>query len=71
MSNIFVIYKRFFSPFWQFFYLIFPVACKFHPTCSEYSREAIEKYGLKKGFLLSIKRIVRCNPFSKGGIDLG
>ena len=44
--------------------------CKFYPTCSEYSRQAFEKYGFFKGFILTIKRILRCNPFSKGGVDL-
>jgi putative membrane protein insertion efficiency factor len=43
--------------------------CKFIPTCSEYGIEAIEKYGALKGGLLSIWRILRCNPFSKGGYD--
>ena len=43
--------------------------CKFTPTCSEYSYQAIEKYGALKGTYLSIKRILRCNPFSKGGYD--
>lgn len=44
-------------------------ACKFHPTCSNYAIEAIELHGAIKGFLLTIKRIFRCNPFSKGGYD--
>lgn len=43
--------------------------CKFIPTCSEYSIEAIEKHGALKGGLLTIWRILRCNPFSKGGYD--
>ena len=43
--------------------------CKFIPTCSEYGIEAIEKYGALKGGLLTIWRILRCNPFSKGGYD--
>ncbi len=43
--------------------------CKFIPTCSEYGIEAIEKYGAFKGGLLTIWRILRCNPFSKGGFD--
>ena len=43
--------------------------CKFTPTCSEYGIEAIEKYGACKGGLLTIWRILRCNPFSKGGFD--
>lgn len=45
------------------------VHCKYYPTCSEYSKQAIEKYGVKKGICLSIKRILKCNPFSKGGYD--
>ena len=43
--------------------------CKFIPTCSEYGIEAIEKYGALKGGLLTIWRILRCNPFSRGGYD--
>lgn len=44
--------------------------CKYIPTCSNYGIEAIEKYGSIKGSYLTIKRIIKCNPFSKGGIDL-
>ena len=43
--------------------------CKFTPTCSEYTKEAIEKYGAIRGTFKGIKRILRCNPFSKGGYD--
>jgi len=43
--------------------------CRFHPTCSEYGYQAIEKYGIIKGGLLVLGRILRCNPFSKGGYD--
>ena len=43
--------------------------CKFHPHCSEYSYQSIDKYGLIKGFYLTGKRILRCNPFNKGGHD--
>ena len=45
------------------------INCKFYPTCSEYTKQAIEKYGAGKGIILGIKRILRCNPFSKGGYD--
>lgn len=45
------------------------INCKFYPTCSEYAKQAIEKYGAIKGLFLGIKRIFRCNPFSKGGYD--
>ncbi len=44
--------------------------CRFIPTCSEYAIMAIEKYGFFKGVLKSVWRILRCNPFSRGGIDL-
>lgn len=44
--------------------------CKYIPTCSNYGIEAINKYGSLKGSYLTIKRIIRCNPFSHGGIDL-
>ena len=44
--------------------------CKYYPTCSNYAKEAITKYGSIKGSYLTIKRILKCNPFSKGGIDL-
>ena len=43
--------------------------CKYIPTCSEYGIQAIEKYGAFKGGLLTLWRILRCNPFSKGGYD--
>lgn len=43
--------------------------CKFYPSCSEYTKQAIEKYGAFKGSFYGIKRIIRCNPFSKGGYD--
>jgi hypothetical protein len=43
--------------------------CIFYPTCSEYTKQAILKYGLIVGSLIGFIRILRCNPFSKGGID--
>ena len=45
------------------------IKCKYYPTCSEYTKLAIEKYGVFKGICLGIKRILKCNPFSKGGYD--
>ena len=45
------------------------INCKFYPTCSEYTKQAIEKYGALKGTILGIWRIIRCNPFSRGGYD--
>ncbi len=55
-------YKIFISP-------LFPPSCRFYPSCSEYSIQAFSKYGFIKGLWLSIKRIIRCNPFNPGGID--
>ena len=43
--------------------------CPYFPTCSEYGLEAVEKYGAIKGGLLALWRIIRCNPFSRGGYD--
>ncbi len=56
------LYKTFLSPF-------LPPSCRFTPTCSEYTREAVEKYGALRGTWLGAKRILRCQPFSKGGYD--
>lgn len=44
-------------------------ACRYYPTCSHYAAEAIEVHGIIKGTLLAVWRIMRCNPFSKGGYD--
>ncbi|NWF69484.1 MAG: membrane protein insertion efficiency factor YidD [Chloroflexi bacterium] len=55
-------YKRFISP-------ALPPSCRFTPTCSEYTYQAIEKYGVLKGTWLGMKRIARCNPFNPGGYD--
>lgn len=43
--------------------------CRYYPTCSEYTKQAIEKYGAVKGTIKGMIRILKCNPFSKGGYD--
>ena len=43
--------------------------CKYIPTCSNYAIEAIQRFGAFKGFFLALFRILRCNPFSRGGFD--
>jgi len=57
------LYQKYISP------LLKP-HCRFFPSCSEYSCLAIEKHGIIKGAILSFYRILRCNPFNKGGVDL-
>ena len=55
-------YKRVISPF-------LPSACRYHPTCSEYTAQCIQKHGLLAGVAYGIRRILRCNPFTTGGYD--
>lgn len=45
------------------------IRCKYYPSCSEYTKQAIQKYGAIKGTGIGVARIIRCNPFSKGGYD--
>ena len=65
--SIFLIkgYKKFISPVFEHF----GVKCKYYPTCSEYTGQAIKKHGALKGSFMGAKRILKCNPFSKGGYD--
>ena len=66
MKKLFIavikLYQKYLSPLKSF-------KCPYYPTCSQYGMEAIEKYGAIKGGLLALWRIIRCNPFSKGGYD--
>ncbi len=55
-------YKRWISP-------AFPPSCRFTPTCSEYAMEAVERYGVLRGAMMSAWRLLRCHPLSKGGLD--
>lgn len=56
------IYKRWISP-------ALPSACRYHPTCSEYMMEAIERYGVARGMGKGLLRLLRCHPFHEGGFD--
>ncbi|MBQ5747067.1 MAG: membrane protein insertion efficiency factor YidD [Clostridia bacterium] len=66
MKHVFIflvkLYRKFISP-------LFPPCCRFTPTCSQYAIEAFEKHGAFKGLFLTLWRILRCNPFCKGGYD--
>ncbi|MFA5857780.1 MAG: membrane protein insertion efficiency factor YidD [Elusimicrobiota bacterium] len=48
---------------------IFPSVCRFYPSCSEYTKQAVTRYGILRGGLLGVKRICRCHPFNPGGND--
>jgi uncharacterized protein len=56
------LYITFLSPF-------FGGACRFHPSCSNYAAEAIVRHGARRGLALSLRRLLRCNPLTKGGFD--
>lgn len=54
---------------YQKFSKLTPPTCRFYPTCSAYTYEAIQKYGVIKGGFLGVKRILKCHPYHKGGYD--
>jgi len=62
LINLIRLYQKYISP-------LFPPSCRFYPTCSEYALQAVSKYGFFKGSAKSVWRILRCNPFNKGGFD--
>lgn len=62
LTGMIRVYQRFISP-------LLPPSCRFHPTCSEYTRQAIARYGPIKGIALGTRRILRCHPFHPGGYD--
>lgn len=57
-----LIYRRFLSP-------LKPPVCRFYPTCSQYAMESLEKYGIIKGGIKAIIRLLKCHPFHPGGYD--
>jgi putative membrane protein insertion efficiency factor len=56
------VYKLAISP-------LLPSACRFYPTCSEYARDAVARYGAVRGCWLGVRRLLRCHPFHAGGYD--
>jgi putative membrane protein insertion efficiency factor len=63
------IYQRIFSPDKGIFKRQYQ-GCRFYPSCSEYAKQAIEKRGIIRGIWLGSKRILRCHPWSEGGVDM-
>ncbi len=62
LISVVQLYKTIVSPF-------LPSACRFYPTCSEYAMQALEKYGALRGSGMAMYRLLRCQPFCKGGYD--
>lgn len=64
-------YQKTLSPDHGFLSRFYPNGyCQYYPSCSQYSKEAFQQHSLVVAFIKSLYRIIRCNPFSKGGIDL-
>jgi putative membrane protein insertion efficiency factor len=53
-----------------FFSALMPSACKFYPSCSHYAADALRIHGARRGTWLALRRLARCHPFSRGGVDL-
>jgi uncharacterized protein len=49
--------------------VFFPATCKYHPSCSQYALDAFRRYGVARGAVLTVWRLLRCNPWSHGGVD--
>jgi putative membrane protein insertion efficiency factor len=71
MKNVILRLIRFYQKNFSFIFRLGDTSrgCRFFPSCSEYSLQAIEKYGAARGLIKSLKRIIKCNPFNEGGID--
>lgn len=65
-TSLLLIFLQFYKIFLSLF---FGGACKYHPSCSNYAREAIEVHGAARGAILAVKRLARCRPFKPGGFD--
>jgi putative membrane protein insertion efficiency factor len=62
LISLILFYRKYISPLKK-------PCCRFYPTCSKYALSAIEKYGAVKGTALAVKRVCKCHPFNKGGVD--
>jgi uncharacterized protein len=64
------LYQKIISPAYSWIFKNYFHGCRFYPSCSEYTIQAINKYGALKGLFLGFKRILKCSPLSEGGVDL-
>lgn len=62
LITLITLYKRLLSP-------LLPSRCRFYPSCADYAKEAIEMHGSARGSLLALKRLAKCHPLHKGGVD--
>ncbi|MCI1268686.1 MAG: membrane protein insertion efficiency factor YidD [Ruminococcus sp.] len=62
LELLIIIYRKLISP-------MFPPCCRYYPTCSSYALQAVQKFGFVRGLILAVWRLLRCNPWSAGGID--
>ncbi|MGK0689426.1 MAG: membrane protein insertion efficiency factor YidD [Aquificaceae bacterium] len=66
MRKVVLVFLR----FWQVFISpLYPPSCRYYPSCSNYAIMAVEKHGVLRGMMKAMWRVLRCNPFSKGGVD--
>jgi uncharacterized protein len=63
LTTLIWVYQTFISP-------MLGKRCRFYPTCSSYAKEALTTFGLRKGLILTVKRIFKCHPFHPGGVDM-
>ncbi|HEX7063962.1 MAG TPA: membrane protein insertion efficiency factor YidD [Bacillales bacterium] len=66
MTHLFTAMIRFYQ---KYISRLTPPSCRFYPTCSNYALEAVERFGVLKGSWLAVRRLVKCHPFHKGGVD--
>jgi len=66
---MFLIFKLIIKQYQKLSKILFPNTCRFSPSCSQYTIDAVERHGFAKGCVMALKRIIKCTPFSVGGYD--